>query len=71
MEDKNPKNKKPSQEYMKYAGLATSLFFSMFIMYWLGSKLDAYFGNETTYIGLAFLLLTLGAVLYKLIKDLS
>ena len=56
---------------MKYAGLATSMFGTLFILWWLGSKLDAYFNNEIQYIGLSFMMLGLFALLYKLVKSLS
>lgn len=56
---------------MKYAGLATSLFFTLFIMWWLGSKLDEYVGNEINYFGLTFMMLSLFAYLYKIVKALS
>ena len=69
--DQDKKIGKSSNQYMKYAGLAMTMFFSMFIMWFLGSKIDAYFGNETEYIGLAFLVLTLFTFLYKLVKELS
>ncbi len=56
---------------MKYAGLATTLFVTLFVAYWLGSKLDAYVENETEYFGLTFMMLALFAVLYKIVKSLS
>lgn len=69
---KSPEKKKSSSnEYMKYAGMATTMFVSMFVMYWIGSKIDARLGFEVNYIGLAFIMATLFAFLYKLIKDLS
>lgn len=72
MADPKPKTKgKNSNEYMKYAGLATTLFVTLFVAYWLGSKLDAYVENETEYFGLTFMMLALFAVLYKIVKSLS
>lgn len=69
--ESNNKQRKSSNEYMKYAGLATTMFVTMFIMYWLGSKIDAYMENEVNYFGLAFIVLSLFAFFYKLIKELS
>ncbi len=56
---------------MKYAGLATTMFGTLFIMWWIGSKIDAYFGNEIQYIGLCFITVALFAMLYKIVKSLS
>jgi len=72
--DKTPNDspsKTGSKQYMKYAGLATTMFFTLFLMYWLGSKLDEYVGNEVSYFGLAFMVLSLFAYLYKIVKALS
>lgn len=71
MAKKDKSNKNSSKEYMKYAGLATSMFFTLFIMWWIGSKIDAYIGNEISYIGLLFMILTLFAFLYKIVTTLS
>lgn len=70
-EQKPQANKKGSKEYMKYAGLATTMFGTLFIMWWIGSKIDAYFGNEIQYIGLCFITVALFAMLYKIVKSLS
>lgn len=64
-------NKKGTKSAMKYAGLATTMFFSMLIAWYLGSYLDKYFENETEFIGLTFVMLTLFAYFYKLIKELA
>ena len=72
MPRKEPSNKKKSSnEVMKYAGMATSLFVIMFVMWWIGSQIDAYIGNKQPYIGLLFIVTSLFAYFYKLIKDLS
>lgn len=63
--------KKSSNEFMKYGGMATSLFVIMFVMWWIGNQIDEYIGNEQPYIGLLFIVVSLFAYFYKLIKDLS
>jgi hypothetical protein len=70
-DNKSKLNKKSSKEYMKYAGLATSMFGTLFILWFIGSKIDAYFGNEVQYIGLCLMIMGLFAILYKIIKSLS
>lgn len=60
-----------SNSYMRYAGMATTMFIAMYVAFWLGSKLDDYLNNSKAYFGLLFLVCTLGAYLYKLVKDLS
>jgi len=62
---------KGTKSVLKYAGLATTMFFSMLIAWYGGSYLDGYFNNEIEYIGLSFVILTLFAYFYKLIKDLA
>ena len=65
------KDKKSSQSYMKYAGIATSMFAILFISFYLGNLVDKHYEFEKPYIGLVSLLLAMTAYFYKLIKDLS
>jgi len=64
-------NKKKNVNVMKYAGMATQLFAIMFVLLYLGQKLDAYFSNAKPYMTILFPTLGLFAYLYKLVKDLS
>jgi hypothetical protein len=70
--DRKKKKARPgSNSNMKYAGLATTMFFSLFIMWKIGSQVDLYLKNEIEYFGLLFVILTLFAFFYKLYKELS
>lgn len=72
MSIKKEKDKKgTSSEVLKYAGMATTLFLMMFVMYWVGHKIDDYIGNKQPYVALVFVVVSLVAYFYKLIKDLS
>lgn len=63
--------KKTSKEYMKYAGLATTLFVLMFVSYYLGNLLDKQLELDKPYIGLLFLIIVMAGYFYKIVKDLS
>lgn len=68
--NKKPR-KKTSKEYMKYAGLATTLFVLMFVSYYLGNLLDKQLELDKPYIGLLFLIIVMAGYFYKIVKDLS
>lgn len=67
----NTNNQRRPNDYMKYGGWGFQLFISMYICFWLGKKVDNYFGLEKPYIALLLVFIVLVAQFYKLIKDLS
>lgn len=70
--DKKPfVDKEKARNYIKYSGFALQFFCLIFIMAWIGQKLDAYF--ETRKPLITALLVVLGAIayFYKLYKDLT
>lgn len=64
-------NKKTSKEYMKYAGLATTLFVLMFVSFYLGNLLDKKWELDKPYIGLSCLIGVMAGYFYKIVTDLS
>jgi len=58
-------------DLLKYMGMATQLFVLLFLLLWLGKKLDTYLALEKPVFMLIFILLGLGAYLYKVYKDVS
>lgn len=64
-------NENKRNDLLKYMGMATQLFVLLFLLLWLGKKLDAYLAFEKPVFMLIFILLGLGAYLYKVYKDVS
>lgn len=65
----NKKNKRA--DLLRYAGMAFELFALLFILLFIGQKLDKYFNLEQPFLSVGFLLLGLVAYFVKLIKDVS
>ncbi len=51
--------------------MATQLFVLLFLMLWLGKKIDQYFQFEKPVFMLILIMLGLGAYLFKVYKDVS
>ena len=51
--------------------MATQMFAIMFVLLYIGQKLDAYMLNEKPYLTILLPTLGLFAYLYKLVKELS
>jgi F0F1-type ATP synthase assembly protein I len=68
-----PKSGKENKrnDLLKYMGMATQLFVLLFLLLWLGKKLDAYLELEKPIFMLIFIMVGLGAYLYKVYKDAS
>ncbi len=68
-----PKSGKENKrnDLLKYMGMATQLFVLLFLLLWLGKKLDAYLALEKPIFMLIFILIGLGAYFYKVYKDVS
>jgi F0F1-type ATP synthase assembly protein I len=58
-------------DLLKYMGMATQLFVLLFVLLWLGKKLDAYLNLEQPVFLLIFILVGLFGFLYKVYKDVS
>lgn len=69
MPDQEKNNKR--NDLLKYMGMATQLFVLLFLLLWLGKKLDAYLSLEKPIFMLLFILIGLAAYLYKVFKDVS
>ncbi len=65
--DKNNKR----NDLLKYMGMATQLFVLLFLLLWLGKRLDAYLGYEKPIFMLLFIIIGLAAYLYKVYKDVT
>ncbi|WP_406626680.1 AtpZ/AtpI family protein [Portibacter marinus] len=52
-------------------GMATQLFVLLFILLWLGRKLDEYLQFEKPIFMLVFIIIGLAAYLYKVYKDVA
>lgn len=65
------KKGKKRNDLLKYMGMATQLFVLLFLMLWLGKKLDAYLELEKPVFMLIFILVGLGAYLYKVYLDIK
>jgi F0F1-type ATP synthase assembly protein I len=68
-----PKSDKENKrnDLLKYMGMATQLFVLLFLLLWLGKKLDTYLEFEKPIFMLIFILFGLAAYLYKVYKDAS
>ncbi|GLR18618.1 AtpZ/AtpI family protein [Portibacter lacus] len=58
-------------DLLKYMGMATQLFVLLFLLLWLGKKLDAYLALEKPVFMLIFIIIGLAAYLYKVYKDVG
>ncbi|MEM6723590.1 MAG: AtpZ/AtpI family protein [Bacteroidota bacterium] len=64
--------RKPSnQRFLKYAGLAFQMGFTIFLGAFAGRKLDNYFELKTPYLTALFALLGVILAIYTLYKDIS
>lgn len=57
--------------YMKYTGLAFQLAGIILFSFWLGRKVDEYFGFKKPYLTLILVMVMFGTYMYKLYIDLS
>jgi len=64
------KKKKPSSEYLKYTGLAFQMLVVLLGGWCIGSLIDTRLGLTKPYIALAFSMLLLIGLFYKLYRDL-
>ncbi len=69
MPDQQKDNKR--NDLLKYMGMATQLFVLLFVLLWLGKKLDAYLKLEQPVFMLVFILVGLFGFLYKVYRDVS
>ena len=69
MADHKKRNKR--NDLLKYMGMATQLFVLLFLLLWLGKKLDSYLNLEKPVFMLIFIVLGLSAYLYKVYLDSS
>lgn len=69
--DKKSRKKAVPKKYMKYAGLAATLFLLMFAAYYLGNLLDKQLEFDKPYAGLLCLVVVMAGYFYKIVKDLS
>lgn len=58
-------------DLLKYMGMATQLFVLLFVLLWLGKKLDAYLKLEQPVFMLIFILIGLFGFFYKVYRDVS
>jgi len=56
---------------MKYMGMATQLFLFMFVLLFIGKKIDAHFQFAKPYFTIFLPVIGLFIYLYKLVKDVS
>lgn len=68
-----PKREKGDKrnDLLKYMGMATQLFVLLFLMLWLGKKIDQYLELEKPIFMLILIMLGLGAFFYKVYRDSS
>ncbi len=63
-------NKKmPNSDWMKYAGLASQFFITIAVMLFIGWKIDSYFSIKTPFLIWLLPLLSIVAILIKMIKE--
>ena len=67
----DPKKGDKRNDLLKYMGMATQLFVLLFLMLWLGKKIDQYLGLEKPIFMLILILLGLGAYFFKVYKDVG
>jgi F0F1-type ATP synthase assembly protein I len=67
----DPKKGNKRNDLLKYMGMATQLFVLLFLMLWLGKKLDTYLQLEKPVFMLLFIMIGLGAYLYKVYHDIK
>ena len=65
------KQKKETNEALKYAGMATQMAAAIFIGIWLGKKVDTYFGFSKPYFLVLGALLMLIGVFYLIFNQLN
>jgi len=62
---------KPSNDYLKYSGIAFQMFFLLLFGWFIGGYLDGILSFDKPYLALLFMMLFLIGYLYKLVKELS
>jgi len=69
MPDSGKGNKR--NDLLKYMGMATQMFVLLFVLLWLGKRLDNYLQYEKPVFMLIFIIIGLAAYLYKVYKDVA
>lgn len=71
MTDKPERNPRQVNQYLKYSGMAFTLFILLGIAAWLGQWLDKKMATPQPYFTIILILLFMGGFFYRLVKDLS
>ncbi len=62
---------KPTNDYLKYSGMAFQMFFLLLFGWFIGGYVDSALSLTKPYMALTFMVILLVGYLYKLVKDLS
>ncbi len=69
-DQEEPRNRRRTQDYMKYSGMAIQMGVVILIGAYAGRRLDAYFQLDKPYLTVVMSLIAIFAALYLTLKDL-